>query len=236
MSPRPNAVLMILGTIAAIVGGWGLFVMMTTVGGAPVFIGVMAVGLFELFAIGLGIHSIKVAQDGDSPAPFNIAIVAVALIAAVVQYTAALMEGKGHLFGVVMAMAPIAAITLWVIELRRYFRIRGRAVGTVAAPAATIELSMWLRFPKESFTAKRFALLDRTLGADDAVKLGILHAPKTKRWEAPARVPRGLRMEDVLPELADLPERPAVAGTLVEDQDPEPQPAAVRPVRRQAAR
>ena len=64
------------------------------------------------------------------------AITAIAVFAAVVQLIAAILEGKGVLFGLVMAMAPVAAITLWVVEMRRYFRLRGRAAGTVAPPAS----------------------------------------------------------------------------------------------------
>jgi hypothetical protein len=75
----------------------------------------------------------------------------------VVQFAAAIQEGKGVLFGFVMAMAPITAITLWVIEMRRFFRLRGRAAGTVAQPAATIEPALWLRFFRQAMVAKKFA-------------------------------------------------------------------------------
>ena len=109
MRVRLNPIMMILGSLAAVVGGWGLFTMMTTIGGAPPVIGILSIAILELFAVGLAIHSVKVAQDGDSPFPFNAAITAIAVLAAVVQFTAAVIEGKGVLFGTVMAMAPVAA-------------------------------------------------------------------------------------------------------------------------------
>ena len=125
------------------------------------------------------------------------------------QFAAAIEEGKGVLFGTVMAMAPIAAITLWVVEVRRMFRLQGRAAGTVAQPAATIEPALWLRFFKQAWTAKKFALIDRSLGADDAMKLGILHAqPKPKALVAPVRRDRGIAVEDVLPQLRSLTASP----------------------------
>src|SRR5215210_2321830 len=201
-----NPIMLVLGSLAAIVGGWGLYVMMIGIGGAPPFIGIITIAILELFAVGLAIHAVKVARDGDSPFPFNLGITLIALVAAIVQFAAAVEEGKGVLFGTVMAMAPIAAITLWVVEVRRMFRLQGRAAGTVAQPAATIEPALWLRFFKQAWTAKKFALIDRSLGADDAMKLGILHTqPKPpKAITTPVRRDRGIAVEDVLPQLRSL--------------------------------
>src|SRR4051812_23680786 len=201
-----NPIMLVLGSLAAVVGGWGLFTMMTRIGGAPPLIGIITIAILELFAVGLAIHAVKVARDGDSPFPFNLGITLIALVAAAVQFAAAVQEGKGVLFGTVMAMAPIAAITLWVVEVRRMFRLRGRAAGTVAQPAATIEPALWLRFFKQAWTAKKFALIDRSLGADDAMKLGILHTqPKPPRAVvAPVRRDRRIAVEDVLPQLRSL--------------------------------
>lgn len=183
--------------------------MMTSIGGAPPLSGVVSIAILELFAVGLGIHAVKVAHDGDSPFPFNLGITLIAIAAAVIQFAAAVQEGKGVLIGSVMAMAPIAAITLWVIEVRRFFRLRGRAAGTVAQPAATIEAALWLRFFRQAWTAKKFALIDRSLGSDDAMKLGILHAqPKPKPVLAPVRRNRGIAVEDVVPQLRSLPAGP----------------------------
>ena len=189
MNVRLNPVLLALGTLAGIVGGWGLYTMMTEIGHAPGLIGVISIAILELFAVGLGIHAVKVARDGDSPFAFNAAITLIAVFAAVVQLVAAIVEGRGVLFGLVMAMAPVAAITLWVVEMRRYFRLRGRAAGTVAPPRRTIEPAMWVRFPRQAWTAKKFALIDRTLGCDDAMKLGILHGtpPRSPSRRSPRR-------------------------------------------------
>src|SRR3954462_5316706 len=222
MSVKLNPVMFLLGSLAAIVGGWGLFTMMTRIGGAPPFIGIITIAILELFAVGLAIHAGKVARDGDSPFPFNLGITLIAIVAAVVQFAAAVEEGKGVLFGTVMAMAPIAAITLWVVEIRRMFRLQGRAAGTVAQPAATIEPALWLRFFKQAWTAKKFALIDRSLGADDAMKLGILHTqpkpPKPPRpVVAPIRRDRGIAVEDVLPQLRSLT---ATAATTTPTDDP----------------
>jgi hypothetical protein len=205
MSIKLNPIMLVLGALAAVVGGWGLYTVMTRIGGAPPVIGVISIAILELFAVGLGIHAVKVARDGDSPFPFNLGITLIAVVAAVVQFAAAVQEGKGVLFGVVMAMAPIAAITLWVVEVRRFFRLQGRAAGTVAQPAATIEPALWVRFFKQAWTAKKFALIDRSLGADDAMKLGILHTqPKPKALVAPVRRDRGIAVEDVVPQLRSL--------------------------------
>lgn len=218
MTIRINPVLFALGSLAAVVSGWGLYTMMTEIGHAPGFIGMISIAILELFAAGLGIHAVKVAQDGDSPFVFSLAIVLIAVLAAVVQFASAVVEGKGVLFGVVMATAPVAAITLWVIEMRRFFRLRGRAAGTVAPPAATIEPALWLRFGRQAWVAKKYALIDRTLGAGDAMKLGILQTaskPKPKPVVGPMRRDRHIAVEDVLPELRSLDSghrTPAVSG------------------------
>src|ERR671932_2961231 len=143
MSFKLNPIMPMLGSLAAVVGGWGLFTMMTKIGGAPPFIGVITIAILELFAVGLAIHAVRVARDGDSPFPFNLGITLIAIVAAVVQFAAAVEEGKGVLFGTVMAIAPVAAITLWVVEARRMFRLTGRAAGTAAQTAATIQPGLW---------------------------------------------------------------------------------------------
>jgi hypothetical protein len=79
---------------------------------------------------------------------------------------------------------------------------------------------MWLRFPRQAWTAKKFALIDRTLGSDDAMKLGILHGtpqPKTA-IAAPVRRDRGIAVEDVMPQLRGI-----TAGQVsVESAHPQP--------------
>src|SRR3954462_5914713 len=228
-----NPLMLALGSLAAVVGGWGLFTMMMRIGGAPPVIGVISIAILELFAVGLGIHAVTVARDGDSPFPFNLGITVIAIVAALVQFAAAVQEGKGVLFGTVMAMAPVAAITLWVVEVRRMFRLQGRAAGTVAQPAATIEPALWLRFFKQAWTAKKFALIDRTLGADDAMKLGILHTqPKPKALIAPVRRDRGIAVEDVVPQLRSLtaPAAPTEGtSTSSSDERPSVAPATTGP-------
>lgn len=215
MRVRLHPVMGVLGLLALLVSAWGLYTAMTTMGGAPGWVGVISVAVMELFAVGLAIHAVNVARDGDSPAPFNVGIVLIALLAAIVQFSAAVSEGKGVLVGAVLAMAPVAAITLWVIEVRRFFRLQGRAAGTVAAPAATIEPALWLRFPKAAWAAKRYALLDRTLGAKDALLLGLQTTTQAPtQVAAPVRVDRGLTAEQVLPEMRSIPATPPTVPTV----------------------
>lgn len=221
---RMNPILLILGTLAAIVGGWGLYTVMVDIGQAPAFVAVISICIFELFAVGLGIHAVKVAGDGDSPFVFNAGIVLIAILAALVQFGGAIAEGKGVLFGLVMAMAPISAITLWVVEMRRFFRLRGRAAGTVAQPAATIEPVMWLRFWKQAWAAKRYALVDRSLGADDALKLGLISVQQRAKPKVPVRVQRHISIESVLPELQGRSTPAVTAAVADEDIDPENDP------------
>jgi hypothetical protein len=206
MRVRLHPVMGVLGLLALLVSAWGLYTAMTTMGGAPGWVGVLSVAVMELFAVGLAIHAVHVARDGDSPAPFNTGIVLIAVLAATVQFSAAVSEGKGVLVGAVLALAPIAAITLWVVEVRRFFRLQGRLAGTVAAPAATIEPALWLRFPKAAWEAKRYALLDRTLGAKDALLLGLQATTQPpKQIDPPVRIDRGLTAEQVLPEMRSIP-------------------------------
>lgn len=203
---RPNLFMFVLGALAVVVSAWGLYSALTAAG-APGLIAVLAIAGFELFALGLGVHAVKVAQDGDSPAPFTAGLILIAIAGAFVQFSSALAEGKGWTVGVILAMMPIAAITLWAAELRRHFRLRGRAAGIVAAPAATFEPALWLFFRRATLAAKRMAWIDRTLGANDAFLLGMKETAPRPKVEAPAYVPparvaRNIRAEDVVPALA----------------------------------
>ena len=51
MSIKLNPIMLVLGSLAAVVGGWGLFTMMTRIGGAPPFIGIISIAILELFAL-----------------------------------------------------------------------------------------------------------------------------------------------------------------------------------------
>ena len=51
MSVKLNPIMLVLGSLAAVVGGWGLYVMMTRIGGAPPFIGIITIAILELFAM-----------------------------------------------------------------------------------------------------------------------------------------------------------------------------------------
>jgi hypothetical protein len=212
--PRTDRVTIVLGTLAGAVSAWGWYSLMVHQAGAPALIAWLAIGCFELFVLGLAHMSVRVANDGDSPAPYTAGIVLVALAAMVLQFSAAITEGWGWIVGAVLAMAPLAAITLWVSHIRRVFRLRGRAVGTVAPPASTIELSVWVRRFRAAWAAKGMAVLDRTLSSNDALILGIAATRPQARAavEPPARVARGLQYEDVVPELRTSGQRAVTSG------------------------
>lgn len=214
VSSRTDSTTVVLGTLAGIVSAWGWYSLMVHQAHAPALVAWLAIGCFELFVLGLAHMSVRVANDGDSPAPYTAGIVLVALFAMVLQFSAAITEGWGWIVGAVLAMAPLAAITLWVSHIRRVFRLRGRAVGTVAPPASTIELSVWLRRFKAAWAAKGMAVLDRSLSSNDALILGIAATrPKVPAAiEPPARVDRGISLEQVVPELASLSGQRAVTA------------------------
>lgn len=204
--PRADRVTLLLGTLAAVVSGWGWYSLMVHEAQAPPAIAVLAIACFELLVLGLARMSVQVALDGDSPAPYTLGITVVAVVAMVLQFAAALSEGWGWIVGAVLAMAPLAAITLWVSHIRRVFRLRGRADGTVAPPPASVEVSVWVRNFRAAWAAKSMAVLDRTLSPKDAVILG-LQATRPRpqlKMVPPTRVDRGLRYEDVVPEISQV--------------------------------
>jgi hypothetical protein len=211
--PRTDRITLLLGTLAAVVSGWGWYSLMVHEAHAPAWIAALGIAAFELFVVGLARTSVRTALDGDSPAPYTAGIVAVAVLAMALQFAAAITEGWGWVVGVVLAMAPAAAITLWVAHIRRLFRLRGRVNGTVAQPPATVEVSIWLRNFRAAWAAKSLAVLDRTLSPKDAVILGLQATRPVPRREIepPARVDRGLRFEDVMPELVSG-QAPDVSG------------------------
>ena len=123
MSIKLNPIMLALGSLAAIVGGWGLYVMMTRIGGAPPFIGIITIAILELFAVGLAIHAVKVARDGDSPFPFNLGITLIAIVWVVIWILVLvdivrrrdLTAGKKAAWALLVLILPVIGLIIYMV-------------------------------------------------------------------------------------------------------------------------
>ena len=115
-----------LSSLTAVPECWrplGLYTMMTRIGGAPPFIGIITIAILELFAVGLGILAVKVARDGDSPFPFNLGITLIAIVAAAVQFAARSRRARAS-----------CSARSWRWPDRRYHAVGGGGPPHVPAP------------------------------------------------------------------------------------------------------
>jgi hypothetical protein len=164
-----NKTTLLLGTIAGIVSAWGFLVILTA-NGAPWYVAILGTVVIEGFALGIGNHAITVARDGDDSRPYMFIAAGIAAIAAGIQLLGAITEGKDIVSGILLAMAPIAAITLWTLEVSRHNRVHDRRTGRIASePPARIGTDMRKMFPDAAEYAQRLAFMDRELTADDAM-------------------------------------------------------------------
>lgn len=167
---------------------YGLFDLAHTYGGVPTFFSILVVAGFDLFAIAAGNHAMRVARDGDSAGPWNLAVVGIAILSAVLQYAHTVLAGNPWPIGVMMAMFPLATVMLFEGTLRRAHRLNGRLTGRVAQPRASFELMQWIVFPRATWLAFRLGVQDRSLGGEAAFIIGIERTTTTEPvYVPPAR-------------------------------------------------
>jgi hypothetical protein len=202
--PKINPMLPLLACITAVLSAWGLYVLMHEHGGMPPGLALLAIAGVDLFAVAAGLHGLQLSRDGDSSGPWNLAVVAIALLAAVLQFQASALEGHPWPVGLTMSLFPIATVALFEGSMRRLHRLQGRRDGRVAAPRASFELIQWLLFFGATRRAMRLAVADRTLGADGAFKLGLIAVQKKADQEPTVTVVRrtvDVPMDDLVPGL-----------------------------------
>ena len=211
---RYNRNTLMLGLIAAIISAWGLWTLLSRAG-APWYIAILGTFIIEGFAVGVGNHAVTVANDGDDPMPFIGITVAITIVAAAIQFFGAVSEGKGWVAGMILAMAPTAAITLWTLEVNRHNRVIARVKGRIQVEApAHIDVRMKRAFPKAARRAELLALADRSLTADDAMTTALNELGMD---EAPAVVTGKVRRNLTLNALATAPA--AITAEVVETKE-----------------
>lgn len=174
---KPNGVTTALAILASVIGGYGIFTALHNLQHAPIPIALLGIALFEGAAVGFAMQAIENAKEGDNPYPWLMGTVGIIVVGAAVQFLSAIREGNGYVVGIIMAMAPIVAITLLVGEISLYLRKHGRIDGSVLNPASRIPRDMVRRFPRAAGIAKNLVAIDRTLNAQDAMVQALELAP-----------------------------------------------------------
>ncbi len=188
----PLFVALALTTLA--LSSWGLFHLLHDFGDVPPGLAVLAVGGLDVVAVLFGKHALTVAADGDSSAPWNAGLLVYTGLAAFAQFAYAGLAGHPLVLAVVFAAFPCATVLLFEGQLRRAYRLNGRASGRLAPPRATFDLIVWVLYPRQAMRATRFAVLDRGLDSDTALTLAELdikrQAAEAERRPARRRIQR----------------------------------------------
>lgn len=226
---KPNPVITGLAVLASVIGGYGIFTALHSLQHLPIIVAMLGITLFEGAALGFAWLAIDNAKEGDNPYPWLMGTVAIIAIGAMVQFLSAIKEGNGYVVGIIMAMAPIVAITLMVGEIALYLRKHGRTDGSVLNPASRIPRDMKRRFPRAAAIAENLVAIDRTLTAQDAMVEALeLAKPQLDSTRAvnenSRKVSRGLTVERIITDAKkEVPTDPTASASTV------PAPATVTP-------
>ena len=166
---RMSPLFLTLAGISLALASWGYFRLFVDFAGMPEWLAAFAVGGLDLAAVLIGKHALDVAEDGDSSAPWNVALIMLVGLGAFAQFSHAMLAGDPLAIGIVSAAFPVVTVLLFEGQLRRLYRLKGRAAGRLAAPRATIDLITWLFFTRLAVRATKLSVLDRGLDAESAL-------------------------------------------------------------------
>jgi hypothetical protein len=226
-----------LAIITLTLSSYGLFRLAYDFGDVPAALAIMVIAAFDLFAVAAGAHAMTIARDGDSAGFWNLAVVGAAVLSAVLQYAHTQLAGQPWAVGVMMAMFPIATVSLFEGTLRRSYRLEGRATGRVAEPRASFELLQWFVCPRATWRAFRRGIIDRTIDADALFKMGYLEVTRMpETYQPPKRRQLDMSWDQIVPGMAltsglhsgPTPEPPG------ESADPAPVPRSIRSLVRES--
>ena len=168
---KMSPLFLVLAGITLALASWGYYDLFTRHAGMPAGLALFAVGGLDLAAVLIGKHALTVAEDGDSSAPWNAALLALTALGSFAQFEHATLNGDAVAIGIVSAAFPIVTVLLFEGQLRRVYRLNGRAAGRLAMPRATMDLITWLFYRRLALRATRLAVLDRGLDQDTALML-----------------------------------------------------------------
>jgi hypothetical protein len=210
----------LLAVITLALSSWGYFHLLTHYAATPPALAVVAIGALDIAAVLFGKHALTVAEDGDSSAPWNLALLALVGVGSFAQYADAALSAWPLAVGVILAALPIVTVLLFEGQLRRAYRLRGRAAGRLAPPRATFDLIVWIFFPRQALQAMKMAVLDRGLDSDTALMLAERELERQR--ELAARKPERRRFQRSYAHLLKPGERGELEAGPVIDADDQP--------------
>ena len=167
---RLSPLFLLLAGVTLALSSWGLFTL-AQLGGMPSGLALLAVGGLDVAAVLFGQHALTVAADGDSSLPWNLGLLALTGLGAYAQLAVHLLRGDPLAVGLVSMAFPVVTVALFEGQLRRRYRLQGRAAGRVAEPRATVDLITWVFYRSLALRATRLAVLDRGLDQDTALMI-----------------------------------------------------------------
>ncbi len=219
--PKYDPAMLALAVITLALSTWGLYRLAHGFGHVPTPLAVCAVAGFDLFAVAAGRHALRLATDRDSPGVWNLAVVGTAVASSGLQYETAHLFAEPVAVGLMFAVFPLATVALFEGTLRRAHRLAGRKSGQTSQPRASFELIHWVMYPRRTWGALRYAVLDRKVSADEAMQQGWLLAEEGLPVEqAPARQGPALDWADILSGRASMPGARELPAGHAGEEDP----------------
>jgi len=236
--PRPaklSPVFLLLALITLALSSWGLYTL-ARLAGMPPELALLVVAGLDLAAVAFGKHALTVAADGDSSLPWNAGLLLLTGLGAYAQLAVHQLRGDPLAFGLVSMAFPVVTVALFEGQLRRRFRLQGRAAGRVPEPRATVDLMTWVFYRALAVRATKLAVLDRGLTPDEALMIAERQiAAEAREAATPAPRRRGLRRTyaveladgavetlDIPAERLDVPRPPVPERPDVRDEDDAP--------------
>jgi hypothetical protein len=212
---RLSPLFLLLAAVTLALSSWGLYRLFTEHADMPTGLALLVVGGLDVAAVLFGQHALTVAGDGDSSAPWNFALLVLTGLGAYAQLSAHQLDGDPIAVGLVSMAFPIVTVLLFEGQLRRRYRLQGRATGRLAQPRASVDLITWVFYRQLAMRATKLSVLDRGLDQDSALMIAerqlALEAAQAAQPAARRRMRRTYAVELADGTVESL-ERPAIAA------------------------
>lgn len=169
--PKFSPLFFALAGITLALASWGYFRLFVDFAAMPPALAIFAVFGIDVAAVLIGKHALTLSEDGDSSLPWNLCLIALVAVGSYAQFARTVLAHEPTAIGIVSAAFPVVTVLLFEGQLRRIYRLNGRAAGRLAPPRATVDLVTWLVYRRLAMRATKLAVLDRGLDTDTALMI-----------------------------------------------------------------
>lgn len=148
----------LLSAATLAISAWGLYGLLHDSLGMPAALALLGVCGLDVAAVLFGQHALTVAEDGDSPAPWYALLLLFGGVAMYAQFGHGRLQDWPVVGCIVMPAITAAELLLFLGQLRRKYRLRGRAAGRIEPPRSSYPLVKWIFYPGATLAATKLAV------------------------------------------------------------------------------